>query len=223
MCFEARSDYFSHTIQTPPPICNPAGNPCSSTRIEQGVDYLNNLPGGCGVNPRSCARISCSFSSAISLCNDVSSYVSPSGFFFFPSTPFFFKAMTNPCRLPRTPVPCARKNDNAFLSTRNRMTDRVIRERITLRPAADILVVTLRTLSTHAQSSTLAETPSKDRNSTRTVTMLLSGPMPARARLKICHHSIPHREKLVQMQLFWCGECQELFGIWKWREHVGEA
>ncbi|KAJ8125802.1 hypothetical protein O1611_g7837 [Lasiodiplodia mahajangana] len=41
-------------------------------RIDQGVDYLNHIPDSslCGNAPKTCGRISCSWNSAIWLCND---------------------------------------------------------------------------------------------------------------------------------------------------------
>ncbi|KUJ19191.1 uncharacterized protein LY89DRAFT_479656 [Mollisia scopiformis] len=43
---------------------------CSVSVIGQGITYLDNFNGLCGVGANSCVRISCSYSSAIYLCND---------------------------------------------------------------------------------------------------------------------------------------------------------
>jgi hypothetical protein len=42
------------------------------------IKYLRSLSGRCGVNARSCARISCSWTDAVWLCNDNDHYIEPS-------------------------------------------------------------------------------------------------------------------------------------------------
>ena len=59
--------------------CDPVGGNAHVPAIQDGIGYLNSLNGGCWVNPRSCARISCSYNSAIFLCNDVSQFTLPDG------------------------------------------------------------------------------------------------------------------------------------------------
>ncbi|KUJ09226.1 uncharacterized protein LY89DRAFT_598214 [Mollisia scopiformis] len=58
----------------PPPLCIPVpgqdwGN-ADAGLIQDGINYLSGLQGGCCVGPTSCVRISCSWNSAIFLCND---------------------------------------------------------------------------------------------------------------------------------------------------------
>jgi len=63
--------------KTPPPICNVDGFSFASVwRIQQGVSYLNGQ-GRCSVNAKTCARVSCSWDSAIYLCNDNDYYIEP--------------------------------------------------------------------------------------------------------------------------------------------------
>ncbi|KUJ14762.1 uncharacterized protein LY89DRAFT_720237 [Mollisia scopiformis] len=50
--------------------CNPGSWGADPGRIEQGIDYLDHFNGLCGVPARTCVRISCSWGSAIYLCND---------------------------------------------------------------------------------------------------------------------------------------------------------
>ncbi|MCJ1469154.1 hypothetical protein MMC07_007787 [Pseudocyphellaria aurata] len=56
-----------------PPLCD-VFNYCNTRRIQRGIDYLNDLPGGCRVGWGSdkCSLISCSDNAGISICNDVS-------------------------------------------------------------------------------------------------------------------------------------------------------
>ncbi|EPE27412.1 hypothetical protein GLAREA_04203 [Glarea lozoyensis ATCC 20868] len=67
--------------KSPPPLCNQnIGNPWTPTDvlyINNGITYLRGK-GSCGVNPRSCARISCSYQAAIFLCNDRNDFIAPS-------------------------------------------------------------------------------------------------------------------------------------------------
>ena len=42
--------------------------------IGQGIKYLRNNNLVCGVNPHSCSRVSCSYDSAIWVCNNVSAF-----------------------------------------------------------------------------------------------------------------------------------------------------
>ncbi|KAI0099224.1 hypothetical protein GGR51DRAFT_565041 [Nemania sp. FL0031] len=55
------------------------GSDADPRRIDQGVDYLNHLPDSsiCGNAPKTCGRISCSWNSAIWLCNDSTSGNNP--------------------------------------------------------------------------------------------------------------------------------------------------
>ncbi|CZR56164.1 uncharacterized protein PAC_06052 [Phialocephala subalpina] len=57
-----------------PGLCCPfAGqnwNWADAGRIQEGVQYLDHVQALCGVGPRSCVRVSCSWRSAIYLCND---------------------------------------------------------------------------------------------------------------------------------------------------------
>ncbi|EHK99809.1 hypothetical protein M7I_4304 [Glarea lozoyensis 74030] len=56
------------------------GNPWRPAKVDKivdGIHYLQNKA-RCGVNPRSCARISCSWDSAIFLCNDRNDFIQPS-------------------------------------------------------------------------------------------------------------------------------------------------
>ncbi|MCJ1263367.1 hypothetical protein MMC22_003237, partial [Lobaria immixta] len=64
-------DALEKRAKKPPPNCN-VFNYCNTGRIRQGIDYLNGLPGTCHVGWGSdkCARISCSYNSGITLCND---------------------------------------------------------------------------------------------------------------------------------------------------------
>ncbi|KAF2836611.1 hypothetical protein M501DRAFT_1059999 [Patellaria atrata CBS 101060] len=64
-----------------PVQCNPGGDFADVNRISEGIRYLRDLSGGnarCGVNGRSCARISCSWDAGISLCNDRNDHIDPS-------------------------------------------------------------------------------------------------------------------------------------------------
>lgn len=66
-----------------PPLCYPVPSQnwgyAYVDDIDDGIDYLGRLNGGCSVGAKSCSRISCSYDSAIFLCNDVSTcvYCSP--------------------------------------------------------------------------------------------------------------------------------------------------
>ena len=51
--------------------CNPNFGNANVGAIQDGINYLNQRGGTCVVESRSCSRISCSFNSAILLCNDV--------------------------------------------------------------------------------------------------------------------------------------------------------
>ena len=55
-------------------FCYGRWSPCSSYRIGEGIDYLRGVKGlpTNGPGPGNCARVSCSWSSAIYWCNDVS-------------------------------------------------------------------------------------------------------------------------------------------------------
>ena len=55
-------------------FCFGRWNPCSSNRIREGIAYLRRVGGlpSRGPGPGNCARVSCSWSSAIWWCNDVS-------------------------------------------------------------------------------------------------------------------------------------------------------
>jgi hypothetical protein len=60
-----------------PPLCNvPGMDPCMVKYVKNGQHHLHDVTyiegQTCGVNARSCVRVSCVGSSAIVLCNDVS-------------------------------------------------------------------------------------------------------------------------------------------------------
>ncbi|KAK0121884.1 hypothetical protein ONS95_010162 [Cadophora gregata] len=42
----------------------------SAARIKEGITYLRNFNGICNTGPKACVRISCSYNSAIFMCND---------------------------------------------------------------------------------------------------------------------------------------------------------
>ncbi|KAL2064358.1 hypothetical protein VTL71DRAFT_4852 [Oculimacula yallundae] len=52
------------------PVFNQGWKPAVSSRIGQGINYLNRITGNLVVKARSCSRVSCSYNSAIALCND---------------------------------------------------------------------------------------------------------------------------------------------------------
>jgi hypothetical protein len=58
--------HLSYLLTTPCHLC------------QNQIKYLKSLSGNCGVNARSCARISCSWTDAIWLCNDNDYYIQPS-------------------------------------------------------------------------------------------------------------------------------------------------
>jgi hypothetical protein len=47
------------------------------SHIDAGIFYLNNLHTRLGIPAKSCSRISCSYDSAIYLCNDNGQYIEP--------------------------------------------------------------------------------------------------------------------------------------------------
>ncbi|KAL8850858.1 MAG: hypothetical protein Q9221_004171 [Calogaya cf. arnoldii] len=57
--------------------CNPGGDSASVEEIKEGIEKLKKLGGECYVNPRSCAKISCEWRSAIFLCNDRDDIIAP--------------------------------------------------------------------------------------------------------------------------------------------------
>lgn len=74
-----RSDDLDFTFKlTPrggkllPPICCPIRDwkQAGGGPIDEGIFHLNNVGGTCGVDAKSCSRISCSWGAAIFLCND---------------------------------------------------------------------------------------------------------------------------------------------------------
>jgi hypothetical protein len=70
----------SHS-QIMPPLCIPiTGWNWQNTGMEYinaGIYYLTNLNGRLGMPPKSCSRISCSYNSAIYLCNDNDYHIEP--------------------------------------------------------------------------------------------------------------------------------------------------
>jgi len=69
-----RSELEARGGKLPPPLCFPVGNwgwsKASGETIGEGINYLDQVQALCGVSARSCVRISCSWNSAIYLCND---------------------------------------------------------------------------------------------------------------------------------------------------------
>ncbi|KAF3479665.1 uncharacterized protein GIQ15_06641 [Arthroderma uncinatum] len=76
-----KSDHELRTRSKTNTICGKiAGGRANIRHIDAGIRYLNSLPGGCyaPAGPRACIRISCSYGSAIYLCNDNNHSISPS-------------------------------------------------------------------------------------------------------------------------------------------------
>jgi hypothetical protein len=65
-----------HSFKELPPLCIPVAgqdwNFASQPAIDDGISYLINLNTRINIDGTSCGRISCSYNSAIYLCNDVS-------------------------------------------------------------------------------------------------------------------------------------------------------
>jgi hypothetical protein len=73
---ESRAQVDQISLQVLPPYCVPIPNQpwsyADGAAINDGINYLNGLDVPCYTGPYSCARVSCSYQSAIKLCNDVS-------------------------------------------------------------------------------------------------------------------------------------------------------
>ncbi|CZR67160.1 uncharacterized protein PAC_17059 [Phialocephala subalpina] len=80
-----------------PPNCAACGAwgwvAAETDTINDGVNYLIHHAGTCGVGPRSCVRISCSYSAAIYLCNDNYYGIAPSCVYLAS----YAKDLTNDC------------------------------------------------------------------------------------------------------------------------------
>jgi hypothetical protein len=95
---ESRAQVDQISFQVLPPYCVPVpGQPWSfadGAAINDGINYLNGLDVPCNVGPGpgNCVRVSCSWNSAIELCNDVS--------VFRPLLPIPIPLLTSSCRTP---------------------------------------------------------------------------------------------------------------------------
>ncbi|KUJ23865.1 uncharacterized protein LY89DRAFT_744404 [Mollisia scopiformis] len=67
--------------KSPPVLCWPVAGQdwsfCNAATIQDGINYLDNFDGLCGVPGTTCVRISCSYNAAIYLCNDNAYGITP--------------------------------------------------------------------------------------------------------------------------------------------------
>ncbi|EAW14558.1 uncharacterized protein ACLA_075980 [Aspergillus clavatus NRRL 1] len=70
-----------YTVQSH--FCQGRWSGCSWSRIQQGISYLNGVPGrpSNGPGPGNCGRVSCSYNSAIYWCNDNNYQYTLNGFY----------------------------------------------------------------------------------------------------------------------------------------------